>query len=288
MSYPVLIIFTGLFIPQLFHPNISYKLGAYGHMFTRINEVKRTQGVDVLFLGSSHAYRGFDNRNFENLKTFNLGSSSQTPFQTRILLNRYLDKIKPKIIVYEVYPGTFESDGVESSLDLISNDKNDLYSLEMAFKIKNIKTYNTLIYSSCMDWLNLNNSFEEPLKKEDDTYISGGFVERKMKYYKYAHYKKQNKWAFNPLQIKSFEEEIAIIKGKNIKLFLVYAPITTSLYNSYRNNGYIDSVMNSYGVEYFNFNKIVSLNDSLDFYDAHHLNQNGVKVFNEKLKTLIY
>ena len=40
--------------------------------------------------------------------------------------------------------------------------------------------------------------------------------------------------------------------------------------------------MNSYDLSYYNFNSLVSLNDSIDFNDDHHLNQNGVIKFNEK------
>jgi hypothetical protein len=281
ISYPVLIIFTGFFIPQLFHPNISYKLGAYGHMFTRINEVKRTQSIDILFLGSSHAYRGFDNRNFEGLKTFNLGSSSQTPIQTQVLLNRYLNNLNPKMIIYEVFPGPFTGDGVESSLDLMSNDKNDYQSIEMALEVNNIKVYNTFIYSVFRDFLNLNQSFLEPNEKENDTYISGGFVESKIKHYKY-HGSTKREWNFNKNQLKAFNENLNLLKQKNIQTILVYAPITKSLYNSYQNNNYVDSLMNSYDLSYYNFNNLVSLNDSIDFNDDNHLNQNGVIKFNEK------
>jgi hypothetical protein len=39
-------------------------------------------------------------------------------------------------------------------------------------------------------------------------------------------------------------------------------------------------MLSSFG-NYYNFNKIVSFKDSL-FFDAHHLNQNGVTLFNEK------
>ena len=40
--------------------------------------------------------------------------------------------------------------------------------------------------------------------------------------------------------------------------------------------------MQSYGT-YYNFNEMISLDDSLHFYDSHHLNQNGVNIFNAKL-----
>jgi len=78
--------------------------------------------VDILFLGSSHSYRGFNPQYFSGYKTFNLGSSAQTPIQTNLLLKRYLHQLNPKTIVYEVYPISLSIDGVESSSDIIAND----------------------------------------------------------------------------------------------------------------------------------------------------------------------
>ena len=82
---------------------------------------RKIKNVDVLFLGSSHAYRGFDPRIFRKrgYSSFNLGSSAQTPSQTKVWLKRYLKHLNPKIVIYEVYPGTFSSDGIEASLDLV-------------------------------------------------------------------------------------------------------------------------------------------------------------------------
>ena len=34
---------------------------------------------------------------------------------------------------------------------------------------------------------------------------------------------------------------------------------------------------------YYNYNKLLNLNDTLDFYDDDHLNQSGVTVFNQAL-----
>ncbi|NHW60088.1 hypothetical protein HA378_33495, partial [Escherichia coli] len=80
---------------------------------------------------SSHAYRGFDTRVFSKngISSFNLGSSSQSPINTQVLLKQYLDRIKPKMIVYEVYAGTLSADGVESSLDMLSNNKIDVNAI---------------------------------------------------------------------------------------------------------------------------------------------------------------
>src|SRR5690554_4580115 len=100
--------------------------------------------------------------------------------QTKVLLDRYLTSLNPKVVIYEVYPVVFTLDGVESSLDIIANDENDLNSIEMALKIDNIKTYNTLLYGFTCDFLSLNKSFIEPVVKGNDKYISGGFVEKKI------------------------------------------------------------------------------------------------------------
>jgi len=280
--YPVLAVMTGFWLPKQYHPNLKYIRGAYGHMYSRVSEAKATQGpIDVLFLGSSHAYRGFDTRNFPAIRSFNFGSSSQTPLQTKVLLNRYLSKLKPKKVVYEVFPFSFTQDGVESSLDIIANDRNDGNTVRMALAENNIKIYNSLFFGFANDWLGKNADFKEPASKKEDTYIQGGFVERTIEYYK-PEQLKETKWSPKDFQMKAFEENLRFLKEQNIEVMLVFAPVTKTRYDRFTNIAYFDSVMSSYGA-YYNFNKLVSLNDSLHFYDSHHLNQTGVNIFNEAL-----
>ncbi len=277
----------GTFAPTSLKPNLNYRIGSKGHLFSRIQEIKKIDSVDILFLGSSHAYRGFDPRIFTShkLKTFNLGSSSQTPIQTLLLLKRYLDNIKPKSIVYEVYPETFMIDGIESSLDIIANDKNDEFSFKMAYHLNHIKTYNTLIYSFIQDLFHTKDSFYESIQKKGDTYIKGGFVEAEMKYYIPTSFPPK-KIIIDKKHLSFFEEIIHEIKKRNIPLTLVFAPVSASFYTSYNNTNYFDRIMSSYA-PYYNFNKTLKLEDSLHFSDYHHLNQTGVKLFNEALIKLL-
>ena len=270
----------GKIMPSILKSNLNYRVGTYGHMFTRLKEAKNVKNVDVLFLGSSHAYRGFDPRIFKKygFSSFNLGSSSQTPLQTKVLLERYLVSVNPKLIVYEVYPGTFSSDGVESGLDLIANEKNDQFSKQMVCNINNIKVYNTYFYGLINDNLNLNKSFTESKKTKVDSYIEGGYVESKIRKIKDTTYKTKP-WIFNEKQFKAFDEILLMLKEKKVRYILVYAPITKALRKSYTNNVYFDSVMNTKG-PYYDFNYIQDLKDTEHFYDAHHLNQLGVNIFN--------
>lgn len=283
--YIALLFFWGHYAPSILKPNINYKIGSYGHMYSRLSDVKNYSDIDILFLGSSHAYRGFDTRIFlkHGYKTFNLGSNGQTPLQTKVLLSRYLEILNPTTVIYEVYPITFTIDGVESSLDIIANDTNDLYSFEMVLNVNNIKTYNTYFYGLTCDLLNLNRSFIEPVIKRNDKYIYGGYVEKEIGYFQPTQFEANEiTIALLDYQLKSFTEIVHLLKSKNILLILVYAPIAKVNYSRYTNNQYFNDLMREYSI-YYNFNEIMSLNDSLHFYDSHHLNQEGVKLFNKKL-----
>lgn len=269
--------------PPILKNNLKYPIGSYGHMNSRLNEAKTISDIDILFLGSSHAYRGFDTRIFSKngFKTFNLGSSSQTPIQTKVLIERYLKKLNPKIVFYEVFPTTFSIDGVESSLDIIANDKNDFYSMLMAIRTKNIKTYNAFLYGFTSDMFNLKQSYREPIHKDNDTYIQGGFVEKDIGFYKPKPFQKKE-IEINSNQLKCFSEIVKELNSRRVEPVLIFAPIPKVNYDSYTNMAYFDSLMSSYS-DYYNFNETMQLEDTLHFYDSHHLNQKGVVLFNKQL-----
>ncbi|MFZ4796994.1 MAG: hypothetical protein ACOYMA_05835 [Bacteroidia bacterium] len=277
ISYVILVCIGGYIFPNGVFKNLNYQLGGTGYLYTRLQEVKQKKNIDILFVGSSLTYRGYDPRIFKNYgySTFNLGSSSQTPLQTEILLERYLSLLNPKTIFYEVNPETFSSDGIESTLDLIANDNLDGKIFDLAIKQNHIKVYNALIYSCCRTLFNNNNNYKENSRKENDTYISGGFVQKNLLNNKDSFTTKID-WKMNNNQIVAFERIINKIRKKNIKLLFVQAPVI----QKYLNNEKFDVIISSFG-EYYNFNKILYLKDSSFFYDNFHLNQNGVTIYNE-------
>ncbi len=288
VGYSLLIFLAGFLpVPLGLKPNLKYFVGSNGHLFSRIQDLKhRDEGADLLVVGSSHVYRGFDPRNFPGVSMFNLGSSSQTPIQSRVLLERYVDRLNPKTVVIDIYPSTFFSDGVESSIDLIANDINDCKSLRMAWDVNDITTYNTLIYGFCADFLHLNDDYVEPTQRGKDTYIPGGYVERVMEYNPTRNYSK-TEWKFMDVQLESFHRCLDWLKQRNIKVILVFVPIAPKLYHSATNNAYVDSLFNSYQLDYYNFNELIHLDDSLDFYDPHHLNQRGTNAFNKAFREIV-
>jgi hypothetical protein len=206
--------------------------------------VKKTSNIDILFLGSSHAYFSFDPRIFasKGYTSFILGTAGQSHLETQVLVKRYLKRLNPQLVVYEVYPQTFDNDGVGSSRDLLSNDVNDIYSFIMTLKINHIKTYNTFLYSSLLDILGLKKEIEEPLKRDYTRYITGGFVEQELFYYT-PKFMPKSKIEINPKQLRALKESLAFMRKKGVSVILVYAPIPPSNYNRYTNNDEFDTKM---------------------------------------------
>lgn len=284
---PMLIVFGDWVGPSFLKKNLNYKLGLYGHMHSRVNEVIGHDNVDIVFLGSSKAYRGFDPRIFvkSGLKTFNLGSSSQTPIQTDILICRYIDRLSPKLVVYEVNPDIFASDGVESGLDLMANDIIDRHITDMVFSINNIKTYNGYIYSAYKKLLSHDKDYQEDSIKDGDQYVSGGYVERLQINKIELSQMPKNDRDFN-YQWEAFDNILARLEAKGIQVMLVHAPVTKNYRIRYEDLEFFDQKMNSMAT-YFDYSYLNFLSDEAHFYDDQHLNQNGVKLFNNYIISVI-
>ena len=279
LGYAVFLYLFASFIPQKNIPNLIY---LQDHNYLRLKEAKQMSNVDLLFLGSSHAYRSFDTRIFtaSNYKAFNLGSSSQTPKQTLILLKRYLKQLNPKLVVFEVNPILFTSDGVESAIDLITSDNNDINSLKMVVDQKNVKVLNTYLYALA------NSIFKKSPDIKLKTYHKGGYVSRaNLKYYD-GEKPIDEKIIIKEKQLKAFKAIIVMLESNNIDYILVQAPVTQQKYRSFTNMAEFNAKLKAYG-DYYDFNNKLKLIDTLDFYDNHHLNQSGVTIFNTAFLELL-
>lgn len=278
--YPFCVWGWGKFVPVKLNKNIVAEKGSYSFSYKRFKEIKKYGEVDVVILGSSHAFVEIDPRNFEEkgFKTFNLGSSAQTPIQTEVLIKRYLDILNPKTVVFEVFPRMFTIDGIESSMDLVRNDSVGIDYLSMALESRNIKLINTTIFH----YMNsgLAQVYGEKYKI-DKQYISGGFVVEKIKTIERLRYESQ-RWTFLEYQFDALQRIVKFLESKNVKVLLVEAPYTSSLYSSYSNHEEFEKRMLEIG-RYINYNGRVNLVDTLHFSDPDHLNINGVRLFNSVL-----
>ena len=269
--------------------NLKYRIGSYGHAYTRMQEAEQLEGVDVLFLGSSLSYRGFDPRIFSSAgySSFNLGTSQQSPTQTKLLLENYLERLNPEVVIWAIEPGALASDGVESTIDIITNKKNDLYSVQMALATKHPMVYNTLIFSLYQQWTGRFARYEESRTRKKDSYIDGGFVQKELRFNENLRSSSRRAIKINPSQMRAFEQCASMIDASGIRLVLIFTPFSSSSYHAFPNPQAFDSLIAGYG-EYHNFNNILELDDHEHFYDRSHLNQNGVEIFNQALIEMVF
>ena len=264
---------------------LKYPIGGYGHTYSRLDEVEDIKNIDILFLGSSHSYRGFDTRIFRKYgyTVFNLGSSSQTPIQTKFLLTKHIKQLNPKIIIFDVFHKTSSNKGVESAIDILSNSKKlSFFELKMCLEIAEIDVFKTLFFSFIKKSV-FGEKFQEETLKKYDKYLIGGFVENSSSINYKSNFPKISHNKIRKKQLSAIDDLINISKSNNAKIILVNTPLNKKYNLSYKFNNYLDSLMSS-KAEYINFNKLnLSLNDTIHFYDKDHLSQRGVELFNKFL-----
>lgn len=248
-----------------------------GNSYDRYREYSDTENYDVLVMGSSHAYRTFDPRIFEQkgLKMFNLGSSSQALDDTEILLKKMVKHKNAKTIVLEISPGSFYDDTYESTAFLVTNVPEDDIAFEMAKKRWDIKGLNLYIER-------LMRKMESKPIYQDDDYVGAGFCE------KYDSLTTLPKYAeFENFKLK--DESVNALKGilkyaneNNINLVLTSQPMPKQTYRPMYEPFYelIDDLKEEYKLTYIDFSFNHDLDSKDHFYDHSHLNQAGVEVFN--------
>lgn len=273
-------------LPQSFISN--KETGSSEGSLVRFRELKDYKNIDLLFLGSSHSYRSFDTRIFSTAgyATFNLGSALQTPFNSYYLLKEYFDQLKPKVVILEVYYLTLEKEGVESSLDIIVNHRLTKNTIAMGLATKNIGVMNTL-YSEYLKRLVIPLEDKKQSKALEGNYVKGGYLETNL----INKMERRNSYdshviKMNKQQIDYLKRLIHFIKNRGGQVVLVVQPLPKYVLNGLKNYDDVSKKLKKtadfYNIKYIDFNPLVVLNDYDDFKDSDHLNQNGVKKFNEK------
>jgi len=283
-AYVAVIVLAGTISPFSQHRNIKYARGGYGHLYNRLQDADTTGQVDILFLGSSHAYRGFDPRIFSKAgyTSFNLGSSSQTPVQTKILYERYIDRFKPKLIIFDVYPNTFNTEGVESFLNLLSNAPLDRHLMMAALDSRHATVWNTAIFSAWRILIGANIGFTEPLFRatDKDLYVPGGYVEKSGKDFKPTTSRVHFKWSPPSNQWQAFNHVLAASKTKGIPVILVHTPVTAPYQYLPEDRMELDRQLRPLAAAYLDLSDALRGDEAEFFYDGHHMNQHGVERFN--------
>lgn len=280
---------SGLFLSRSLRGNIAYDItNTGGQALSRLQDADTTRNVDILVIGSSHAYRGFDPRIFStyDLRVFNLGSSSQTPVQIHYLLKRYLDQLQPKLLIIEAFPQSLNINGLGSALDLVPKTPFSWDKLEMAVTIDQVQLYNSIAANAWDSFLGITpyEEITEPRERWKDTYIHGGYVSTTREAYD-GELDRAFKYYAKAYQYNALSQSIEMARERKIPVAMIEAPVSEVWYEQVVARKLLRTQLSELPVDaYWNWNEKVSspYPDSL-FYDPHHLRQPGVDRFNHEL-----
>ena len=250
-----------------------------GDTYERFKEYEKNKKNDIVIIGSSHSYRGYDPRIFKarGISAFNLGSHSQTVGNSRILIEEVLDKEHTDLLIYEVYPMLFEAEGLESTSFLIANNPSDKAALKMAWNLNDIRAVNMLSVRLCNKVITPYAPIEE--------YTYRGYCSNADSIKTEA--KKLNGNSFKPLKlnIEDFQNLIEYTREENISLLLVTHPLPIEKGNKQfqKFNEFIAEQILGTGIEHWDYAEYPLISAQEHFYDGHHLNQAGVEIFNNVL-----
>lgn len=262
--------------------------GGWGQTLKRFREIENIKNIDILFLGSSHTYRGFDPRVFatHGYTSFNMGSSGQTPLNTYYLLSKYFKQLHPKLVVFEIYPLLLSKDGIESYYDLVTNLPFSYELAEMAFAVKNPHTIHVLVKSilarlkSPLDSVNQSEILNE-------TYVAGGYCESNLTINNSKFSKSIDSITISKIQIQYLHRILKHVLDSQVKILIVTQPMPLELLQKISNYGDVTSIISKiakeHNVMYIDYNMAVKFDTSKDFYDNDHLTSSGVVKFNKLL-----
>ncbi|TXK33886.1 hypothetical protein FVR03_18170 [Pontibacter qinzhouensis] len=277
--------------------NVRLNPAGTGSTMIRVQEAAQTGAVDFLFIGSSHAYRGFDPRVFAGAgySSFNLGTTAQSPINSYYLLQEHLPHLRPKYLVMEVYWEVLQETGAEASIDLLSNAPLNRTMAEMAVAAKDVSIFNTLVASAIRRWQTPLRQITPTHNEAEETYVAGGFVSTNYtKQQTNLNKLKPTEAKLNSEQLAYLEQIIQLARQHDAIPIFVIAPVTKELkatvqnYSSFKEE--LLSLLKNHHAPLLDFNNgeyDLNLSSKTDFYDHHHLTQTGVTKFNSFfIKTL--
>jgi hypothetical protein len=261
---------------SFFIPNMQRNGGQEMQMMRDLtsNETK----YDAIVLGSSHAYRGYDPRIFDQsgIRLFNAGTSAQNARGSWVLYNEYL-KDRTDVFILDIYDPVFELEGTESNMRLIQNVTTNEAALALVQQECKMYTVNAL----AVRMASLNPIDEAP----NNEYIKNGFCEKKGILYAVEPLN-DSVFDANEEMFVAFEKMVKEMQadGKRIALCSHPLPASPGLRNYHdRFLSRFNPLIQKLGLSYIDLTYYSEGFGINEFADISHLNQQGVELYNRLL-----
>jgi hypothetical protein len=250
-----------------------------GNTFLKFKDFDKNAKYDVIVLGSSHAYRGYDPRIFKskNLNMFNLGTSGQSLVNSFFIAKHYITAENCKLVLLDIYDAALSVDGMESTADLMQNLDFPQPALEMGLALKDPRVINMLTVRILKK--------NDPAMYLDSNYIVSGYSETIDSAGIISKSKYRDAEKINGLQLEYLQKLFDYFKKNRINVVVVSHPYPKekSLENHLKYFVIVKQLCEEYNFRYMDYSFAHELDSRFNFYDANHLNQSGVEIFNKRL-----
>ncbi len=250
-----------------------------GVVHAKMQEWDPQRHWDGIVIGSSHAYRGYDPRVFEErgYHIFNLGSTAQTPLSSYVVLKHYVTRANTDLVILDLYENAFDQDGSESVSDLTENLSSDVAAAELAWNYRDLRGLNMFT----LRMLNKNG----PPMYSDPNYKRRGFAVKRDSVRKEIHYDRGRPLRLNAVQLKEFQRCLELCKERGLLVVLAthFYPHQSDRARHLAFAHAIDSLITGRNVRWIDLSYAHSMSDRDHFSDHNHMNEAGARVFNERL-----
>jgi hypothetical protein len=284
MSY-VLVFFALVHVrfedkPLVYRTNDYYQSKG-GVSYTKFQDWAKEDTCDVIVIGSSHAYRGYDPRVFERrgYRMFNMGSSAQSPLSTFAVVEGYLTKERAPLLIIDAYENAFDHPGVESVSDLTRNMDSDRSALLLAASFRDLRGLN-------MFTLRMLDKGSPPSWAHKE-YIGNGAAISPDSALTTVKYPKPRGFQMNHRQLDRFLDCLDLCRERGIRVVLAshFYPQQGELARHAAFKTMMDSVLLQRGhdLDWFDLAETPGIDDHDHFCDHNHLNEAGARLFGEML-----
>lgn len=261
----------------------SYYTWKGGGTYRKFREFDRNAHYDVVVLGSSRAYRGYDPQVFADsgFSMFNLGTSAQSIRNTYFIAENYITAENTGLLIVDLFSGSFRPTQLESSSDLIQNLDSRVAAQDIAWNSGDIRCFNMLMLRMLTEAAP--SSFTESDYKKNGYASKSDSLSKKLRnYLKVFRQPDSVTLSTGSDEMKYFNKLVALCRERRIPLVLVYSP-TSAFYSRKNHVAFMQQIepiaLKCRLYDYSDF----QLSTTDCFYDDTHLNSAGVIRFNKSL-----
>lgn len=268
--------------PVIYRTNDYYQTKG-GVSYSKFKDWADGAAYDVVVIGSSHAYRGYDPRIFteRGYRMFNMGSSAQTPLSTYAVLEGYVTEQRTPLVLIDVYENAFDQPGVESVSDLTRNMDSDRAALLLAASFRDLRGLNML----ALRMLDKGG----PASWEHKHYVGNGAAISPDSTRADLKYPGLRPFHVDERQLERFIDCLDLCAERGIRVVLCshFYPRRIGLARHTAFAALVDSVLAERPVaerpHWFDFAGTPGIDDHAHFCDHNHLNEAGARIFTGRL-----